>query len=250
MTVTAIDGSETPAVDARAAILAWFVASLSVSACPDLSGVAVVAGLSLGAAACRGQEWRSRISGVLLFAGLVVVLLPWTVPGQTVRVWELSLSRRGLELAGLILAKMMALFNLTWLLLNQYSTTTLVRALSALGLPRSLVTLLWLTQRYLLVFDDELRRLRLALRVRGFRNRVSRRAWQTAGYAVGSLLVHGLDRAERVAHGWRLRGDGGLWLPADPLRWGKAEVGLLAAAVAVAAVPWLAMALITPAPSG
>lgn len=248
MSVSAIESREIAAVDARAAILAWLVAVLSVSACPDLSGVAMVATLSLGAVACRGREWWPRISGVLLFAGLIVVLLPWTVPGERIIVWQVSLSRRGLELAGLIVAKMLALFNLTWLLLAWYSPATLIRALAALGLPRSLVTLLWLTQRYLLVFDDELRRLRLALRVRGFRNRVSRHAWQTAGYAVGSLLVHGLDRADRVAQAWRLRGDGSLWLPSPRKGWGKGEVGVLAAGLGVATVPWLAKAFLTPMP--
>jgi cobalt/nickel transport system permease protein len=146
------------------------------------------------------------------------------------------------------MAKMLALFNLTWLLLALYAPTTLLRALAALGVPRTLVTLLWLTQRYLLVFEEELRRLRLALRVRGFRNRMSRQAWQTAGYAVGSLLIHGLDRADRVAHAWRLRGDGGLWLPSDPPRWSRADVGILVVGLGVAAVPWLAKAFSTSVP--
>jgi cobalt/nickel transport system permease protein len=56
------------------------------------------------------------------------------------------------------------------------------------------------------VLADELRRLRIALRVRGYRNRASRHSYRTAGHVAGTLLVRGYERAERVGQAMRCRG--------------------------------------------
>jgi cobalt/nickel transport system permease protein len=51
-----------------------------------------------------------------------------------------------------------------------------------------------------------LRRLRVALRVRGFRARADRHGYRTAGHVVGAVLVRGADRADRVGEAMRARG--------------------------------------------
>ena len=52
----------------------------------------------------------------------------------------------------------------------------------------------------------EVRGLRVALRVRGFRLKANRHGYRTAGHAVGAMLVRGADRADRVAESMRARG--------------------------------------------
>jgi cobalt/nickel transport system permease protein len=63
-----------------------------------------------------------------------------------------------------------------------------------------------LTYRYVFVLAEELRRLRIALRVRGYRNRPTRHSYRTMGHVAGTLLVRGYERAERVGQAMRCRG--------------------------------------------
>jgi len=63
-----------------------------------------------------------------------------------------------------------------------------------------------LTYRYIFVLATELARLRIALRVRGYRNRASRHSYRTVGHVGGTLLVRGYERAERVGQAMRCRG--------------------------------------------
>jgi cobalt/nickel transport system permease protein len=81
-----------------------------------------------------------------------------------------------------------------------------LKAAHALLVPGLLIQLGLLSYRYLFVLGDELDRLRVALRVRGFRNRASRHGYRTVGHAAGTLLVRGYERAERVSAAMRCRG--------------------------------------------
>ena len=76
------------------------------------------------------------------------------------------------------------------------------KAAHALYVPGLLVHLALLSYRYLFVLGDELARLRVALRTRGFRNRADLHSWRTVGAASGTLLVRGHDRgrARRRRH--------------------------------------------------
>lgn len=226
-------------LEARAVLLAWLAAALSVGLCPHVAGVLLVASFSVTVVLRDWRDWWPRAAGVSAFALLVAGLLPWTVGGETVDLLGLTLSRRGTELAGLVVGKMLALFNLTWLLLAMTTVPDLVSALAGLGVPRRGVALISLTHRYLHLFQEELARLRLALRVRGFRNRLSRHAWRTAAQATGALLVHGLDRAERVEQAWRLRGYAGVMPRRAPRPWTWREALVLCVGAAAAALPWL-----------
>jgi cobalt/nickel transport system permease protein len=75
-----------------------------------------------------------------------------------------------------------------------------------LKVPGLLVLLALLAYRYAFLLADELRRLRVALRVRAFRPTATRHGYRTLGYVAGAVLVRGADRAERVADAMRCRG--------------------------------------------
>ena len=60
------------------------------------------------------------------------------------------------------------------------------------------------------LFLAGLARLRVALRVRGYRNRATRHSYRTIGHVAGTLLVRSHERGERVSQAMRCRGfDGG-----------------------------------------
>lgn len=80
------------------------------------------------------------------------------------------------------------------------------RAARSLGIPGVVVHVGLLAYRYLFLLGDELDRLRVALRVRGFRNRPNRHSYNTIAAATGTLFVRGAERADRVAAAMRCRG--------------------------------------------
>ncbi len=163
--------------------------------------------LALGGLPARW--YLGRLSGIALFLAVFLIGLPLTMPGSDLAVGPLRLSRAGLDLALLIGLKALTVVALTLLLLATTPFDHLLKAAHALHLPNLLIQLLLLTYRYIFLFWDELDKLRIALRVRGFRNRAAIRSYQTIGQVTGTLLVRSYERAERVGQAMRCRGFAG-----------------------------------------
>jgi len=135
------------------------------------------------------------------------LFLPLTFDqGPSWRWAGLSFHRVGFIAAGILIIRGVAVVSLMLVLLGTAPLHATARAARALGCPGTLVQIFLMSYRYIFLLLDELNRLRVALRVRGFRNRANRHSYRTAGQAIGTLIVRGADRAERVAHAMRCRG--------------------------------------------
>jgi len=75
-----------------------------------------------------------------------------------------------------------------------------------LHFPRLLVFLMLLAYRYVCLLGEEFARLRIAVRVRGFRNRTNLHSYRTIGQVAGTLLVRSYEHCERVGQAMRCRG--------------------------------------------
>ena len=143
----------------------------------------------------------------------------------------------------MILCKGVALVTLTAVLLATSPLDSLLKAARTLRAPGLAVQVGLLTYRYLFVLADEFGRLRVALRVRGFRNLPTRHGYRTLGRAAGTLLVRGHDRAESVHQAMRCRGFDGRYRSLAAFRTRPGDVlafGVIAAASAgVLAADWL-----------
>jgi cobalt/nickel transport system permease protein len=102
--------------------------------------------------------------------------------------------------------KALAVLTLALVLLITAPLNATLKAAHALRVPGLLVQLAVLSYRYVFVLAAELARLRVALRVRGYRNRANRHSYRTVSHVAGTLLVRGQERAERVGHAMRCRG--------------------------------------------
>ncbi|WEL17654.1 ABC-type cobalt transport system, permease component [Halorhabdus sp. SVX81] len=96
--------------------------------------------------------------------------------------------------------------SLLGLLLSTTRFAALVGALRTLRVPRTAVTLLAITYRYLLVVFEELSRLVLARRSRRIRRATLAESWREVGSLLGTFLLRALDRGERVGRAARSRG--------------------------------------------
>jgi cobalt/nickel transport system permease protein len=152
--------------------------------------------------------YLQRLAPVVLFVGAVVLTLPLLVRDTepVLRLGPLALSQSGLRLAILLACKGLGIVSLMLVLVGTAPLEDSIRAAHALRVPGLLVHLSMLTYRYLFVLAGELAQLRVALRLRGYHNRLNRHSFRTIGHVVGTLLVRSYERSERVGQAMRLRG--------------------------------------------
>ncbi len=212
----------------------WKLAAVTAAVCAALTLhslatalLGLLAALALAAVARVPARWFAARAGTALAAvALFALPLPLLLdgPGPAWQWGPLRLSARGAELGLLLATRALTVVTLTLTLLATTPVDALGKAAHSLRVPGLLVQVGLMTYRYLFVLADELQRLRVAVRVRGFRNRTSPRAYGTVGRVAGALLVRGHERAERVHHAMRCRGFDGRFRSLAAFRTRPADV--------------------------
>lgn len=176
---------------------------------PATAALAFAASLLLVALARLPWRWYlARLTAVALVLCFFVAWLPFVVRG-TAPPWQLGpvpLAPEGIRAALVLTLKALAIVNLVLVLLTTAPLHATLEAAHLLHVPGLLLHLLLLTYRYAFVLAAELARVRVALRVRGYRNRATRHSYRTIGHIAGALLVRSTERAERVGQAMRCRG--------------------------------------------
>jgi cobalt/nickel transport system permease protein len=149
-----------------------------------------------------------RLGGTALFLALFTVWLPFLLHdnGPVWHIGPFSISWYGTRVALRLIAKTVAIVTLMLVLLATAPLHVTLQAAYSLRMPSLLVHLALLTYRYVFLLADEFGRLRVALRVRGYRNRATLHSYRTIGNVAGTLLVRSAERAERVGQAMRCRG--------------------------------------------
>jgi cobalt/nickel transport system permease protein len=194
---SAIPDSPLTRWDARWKLAALVLAAFGAAALrsPATAGAAFLIGLLLAwFGHIPGRVIAGRV-GLLLFAVLpFLIFIPLTSDGA------------GWLAAAALALRLLAIGLFALVLLRTAPVSRTLAAAHALRVPGVLVQVAQLAYRYTFLLAAEFRRLRIALRARGFRARTNRHTYRTVGHSVGSLLVRGGDRAERVADAMRCRG--------------------------------------------
>jgi cobalt/nickel transport system permease protein len=209
--------------------LLWAAAVVSALGTLAATGVAFLGALALAWVGRLPLRWYlARLAPVLLFLLLFTFPLPFLLEdtGPTWSIGQVQVSAHGLFLAGLVCGKALTILTLMLVLLTSSPLEANLKAAHALYLPGLLVQLAFLTYRYIFLLLGEWGRLRVALRVRGFRSRVDRHSYRTLGHVAGTLLVRGYERAERVGQAMRCRGFTGRFYSLAEFRSGPVDVGV------------------------
>lgn len=194
----------------------WKLAALGVAAfCAAAVQSLLAAGVALTGSAvllCLGRvpaRWYgARLADLMPFLLFFVFLTPWlTIDREPLWQWgPVALSGTGLRLALLVSMKTLALVSLAAVLLTSAPTAGLLHAAHHLRVPGVMIQIALLSYRYVFLFADELARIRVALRVRAYRNRATLHSYRTVAHVLGTLLVRSQDRAERVGQAMHCRG--------------------------------------------
>jgi cobalt/nickel transport system permease protein len=225
--------------DARWKLAATLIAVLCLAllrAWPvALGGLAIALGVTFAARLSR-RDWLRRVGPLTLVLLLFLVWVP-LVPrsGEDgVPAMGLRLSPRGLRWVAALLSKTIALVTLLWALLATTPLHVLLQAAHRLRVPAVFIQLFMLTHRYVHLLTEEWGRIRTALRVRGFRACMSGHAYRTVGQVVGTMLVRGHERAERVGQAMRARGFSGTTPTLHEFRAQAGDILLFAVSVLLA----------------
>jgi cobalt/nickel transport system permease protein len=201
------------------------------------AAVALGAALAISALAQVPLRWYAgRIGTLTLLLAVFLALLPLMEDAseQRLQVGPLSLSPRGLNLACVLLLKAVALMTLLLAVATTAPAPVQLKALHALRVPGWFIQLSALTIRYLAVVLDEFTRIRIALRIRGYRQRATLQSLRIVGHVGGSLLVRASERAERVAQAMRCRGFDGRYHALEGFRTRLIDVAFCATVLAIA----------------
>jgi cobalt/nickel transport system permease protein len=218
----------------RLAALVLACGAVATLASPIVLACAFAVTLLLATCARVPRRWFLARLGLLLITLLpFLIILPLTVDrgGRSFELFGIRLTIDGVVAAIALFCKALAIVTLALVLLAAAPLHVSLRAARHLGVPRLLVQLTLLSYRYVFLILDELNRIRIAVRVRGFRNRMNRHSYHTIGQVTGTLLVRGAERAERVAQAMRCRGFDGNFRSLDAFRTKGMDILLFAGTV-------------------
>jgi cobalt/nickel transport system permease protein len=202
--------------DVRCKILALLAYAFCVASLQHLlpSLIAVgVSGLALAAARTPVSRAVFRLLAICGFLSMLLVVMPFSAPAQPGDVLivfgglqGLDFNLRGLNVAGTIAAKGVAIALLSEPLLNTAPLPVTLQGLTRLGVPKAFSQMVLLCHRYVHVFRHEARRMSWAMAVRGFRGRTSLAAIRAVANFLGMLFVRSFERTERVMEAMQARG--------------------------------------------
>jgi len=154
--------------------------------------------------------WLKRMRYPSLFLLVIVVILILLSEGEVVAsLGPFNLHKEGLYSALLIAIRFVSILTVVLVLFGTSPFLKTIKAMRALRLPAILADMVLLTFRYLNELGDDLRRMRVSMKMRGFRSRhFSIRGLRTLAWVGGSLLVHSYERADTVYKAMILRGYG------------------------------------------
>ncbi|MDD2421930.1 MAG: cobalt ECF transporter T component CbiQ [Heliobacteriaceae bacterium] len=232
-------------LDPRGKIIGIFAFVVLVATLESPPALVLSLGLVLGlnlAAKIPATYLCRRLAWLVPFAGFLVVVFPFITPGQpvftlTLPFAVLTASDAGLHKAVVLLLRMTNALTALVFLTTATSFPQLLHGFQALKVPPLLLQLVEFTVRYLFIIQQELRRMLLARRARGFtagRNFLHRHTLETLGQLVGVLFIRAYERSDRIHQAMLARGYPGEPRPERLSRWQKADLCWSVAVITVA----------------
>lgn len=170
------------------------------------------------------SRWRIPLFFILVM-GLILLFFS---NGEVIyTIGPLSISREGFSSMLLLLSRFLCILTLVIILFTTTPFLTIIKVMRSLGLPEILADMTLFTYRYLFEMAAELRRMRISMRLRGFKGK-SLKDLLAYSCLVGSMFVRSYEQAERVYQAMRIRGYGEKPMFAGNFNRGKKD-GILSA---------------------
>ncbi len=177
------------------------------------AGLAFLGALALwGVSGVSVRTLGGRMREVNFYVLMLILFVPFSV-GET-PLFQIGAARwniEGLMFAFLVSLKVNTIFLAVIALIGKLEATELGYTLQRLGVPEKFVQIFYFTIRYIDIMKKERQRITTAMRLRGYAPNASFHALRMTGYLIGSLLIRGINRSERVLQAMRCRGYRGVF---------------------------------------
>lgn len=108
--------------------------------------------------------------------------------------------------ASVIMLKALTCMIVIIVILHTQTIQSFFSSLAHLRLPHALVSILFLTHRYIYIFFDDIQKMQTALQGRHFKAGISIKSLNAYGQLTGGLFIKSINRAEKVHHAMVSRG--------------------------------------------
>ncbi|MEW5825370.1 MAG: energy-coupling factor transporter transmembrane component T [Candidatus Bipolaricaulota bacterium] len=183
-------------------------------AAPSLAAAGVVLTAMAALAVASGERPLSllpRLRRLLVFAFVLFLAQALSTRGGTALVtWPVRITDAGMIAGGRMAVRFLTILSASALFVRTTDPDRLSQALVRLGIPYRFGALLVLSLRFVPFFEDELRSVREAQKIRGLAASVRspRRLLQSARYTFLPVLVSGLYRVDAITISMKTRGFG------------------------------------------
>jgi cobalt/nickel transport system permease protein len=152
-----------------------------------------------------------RLALIFPFGGFLAVMQPFIREGDVIHSWWVfHITQQGLDFGLLLLLKMTVCVSAVILLSSVSSLSEILNGLSNLKVPRFFITTLNMMVRYLYVFYENLHRIRVAQKCRGFTIKSHPKGYRfvlsSIGNTIGTLFTKSYEQGERVYTSMLARG--------------------------------------------
>lgn len=168
----------------------------------------------------------TRLRGVAWFFAVVLIIFPLTYPGEKTLIGFVPVSSTGFLVAFLMVLRAFAILLLAIPAFGTSRFDVTMKALRRLRFPAPLVQIILFTYRYFFVYSDQLRRMLIAARARGFHPRPDLHTLRIAGNGLGILLVESIERTQRIHGAMKCRGFFGTFRTLEVFRTRAVDVAL------------------------
>lgn len=151
-----------------------------------------------------------KLKAPLVFFVFILIILPFYPTGDPIFTGVyFSIYEGGLFKAIKIILRASCIIVIISIMLESSSFDSFIRALRSLRFPDFFSSLLLFTHRYIYLYRYRIRKMRVALKLRGYKNKTGKHSFKTIAGITAHVVIQSYEQSERVAQAMCLRGFNG-----------------------------------------
>jgi len=200
-------------MDIRAKIISILAAALIISTCRTIHAALISAAFTFLLTFLSGIDpayYLRKVYYPLIFLIPLFLFLPFSSGGEVLLpIWIFNIYKEGILISLLISIKVISIIILINIMISTATFRDTAAALRTLKIHDKMLNIILFTYRYFFVFFEALRKMRVALTLRGSKNRSTLKSLGTSANLAGSILVRSYEQTERIYQAMLLRGYSG-----------------------------------------
>lgn len=196
--------------DERYKIASLFILCLSISFVKQLPLLIIIFSFSIVLIILTKIPLKFFIKALKLpsfFFIIMIIALPLTSGGDDFYfIYNVKVFKKGIQLAYQILLRGYSIIIIILVIFSSSRFDISMRALHRLKIPGILVDMILYIYRYIFLYKNRLKQMKLSLKCRGYKSRFSIRGFKVISALVANLFIKSFEQTEKVHSAMVLRG--------------------------------------------